>query len=206
MSRRRSTRTAPARPGSRRRGRSAPPRPWPARAGSRRSRWRSPGTPPTGRRSRRPPRATGGSAEARSSGSPWPPPCQTGPTAWMMHRAGRAKPGVARASPVGQRPSAAHASARPGPAAAKIAPHTPPPASRAELAAFTMASVASAVMSPWTASRRGATAATLLQPARFRPEMPQSDINGQEIGQTANFHLRRGDASVQSDTVVILQA
>src|SRR6266702_322454 len=57
-----------------------------------------------------------------------------------------------RASPVGQPLSARHSSSSAGPAARWIAPSTPPPPSSVVLAAFTMASTACAVMSPWTAS------------------------------------------------------
>src|SRR5262245_6921548 len=124
----------------------------------------------------------------------------------MIHRAGSAKPGGARASPVGHGATASHASVRPAPAARKMAPHTPPPACSPEFAAFTMASVASVVMSPCTASRRGATAEGY-SAWRFRhAKARESDIGTLEIGQTPNFHLRRGDANDQSDTVVILQA
>ena len=69
-----------------------------------------------------------GTAVARTraaAASPWSPPRQTGPTVWTMKRAGSRKPGVSTASPVGAPPSRAHAASSSGPAAAKIAPHTP---------------------------------------------------------------------------------
>src|ERR1700752_1724076 len=73
----------------------------------------------------------------------------------MIHRAGRSKPGVALASPVGHLPRAAQASrSRRRPAARWMAPSTPPPPARAELAALTTASTASVVMSPSTTSIR----------------------------------------------------
>src|SRR5512144_64654 len=65
----------------------------------------------------------------------------------MTYRAGSRKPGVMRASPVGQPPAAAHAAASSGPALAWMAPHTPPPAASISLAALTMASTRSVVMS-----------------------------------------------------------
>src|SRR5690606_21687209 len=65
----------------------------------------------------------------------------------MMKRAGSACPAVSLASPGAQPPSLRHSSSRPGPAARWIAPSTPPPPSRVELAALTMASMSSVVMS-----------------------------------------------------------
>src|SRR4051794_35238598 len=79
----------------------------------------------------------------------------------MIQRAGRRKPGVALASPVGQPPSSAQAASRSGPAAAKIAPHTPPPRVRPELAAFTTACTVSRVISPCTVSSVAGTTAEL---------------------------------------------
>src|SRR5438128_5286645 len=92
----------------------------------------------------------------------------------MIQRAWRRKPGVALASPVGQPPSSAQAPSSSGPAAEKIAPHTPPPRARPELAAFTIASTASRVMSPRVAS---SVAATDSEPRgrRYRPETDDSD-------------------------------
>src|SRR5690606_31561308 len=60
-----------------------------------------------------------------------------------------------RASPVGQPPSVRHSARRPGPAARWMAPSTPPPPSRDELAALTMASTFARVMSPCSARMRG---------------------------------------------------
>ena len=62
-------------------------------------------------------------------------------------------PGVTLASPVWHPPSSAHAASSSGPAAAKIAPHTPPPRRSAVLAAFTIASIRSVVMSSVTTVR-----------------------------------------------------
>src|SRR3546814_11285298 len=67
----------------------------------------------------------------------------------MTRRARRACPPVTLASPVGQPPRALHSARRPGPAALWMAPSPPPPPSRDRLAAFTMASTASVVMSAW---------------------------------------------------------
>src|SRR5690349_15672301 len=72
----------------------------------------------------------------------------------MTQRAGRRKPGVALASPVLQPPRGRHASSSSGPAARWMAPSTPLPPSSELLAALTMASTVSAVMSPHTASTR----------------------------------------------------
>src|SRR3990172_9365621 len=55
---------------------------------------------------------------------------------------------VMRASPVGQPPMRRHSARIAGPPAAWIAPSTPPPPSRLELAALTMASALTRVMSP----------------------------------------------------------
>src|SRR5258705_12286903 len=78
----------------------------------------------------------------------------------MTKRAGRRKPSVILASPVGQRTPGRtcairrHASTSSGPAARWMAPATPPQPSRASFAAFTIASTASAVMSPLRSSMR----------------------------------------------------
>src|SRR5439155_11426670 len=66
----------------------------------------------------------------------------------MTWRALRRWPPVILASPVLQPWSRRHSSTRPGPAARWMAPSTPPPPSNDELAALTMASTSSAVMSP----------------------------------------------------------
>jgi hypothetical protein len=64
-----------------------------------------------------------------------------------MYLAFRSKAGVMTADPVLQCPILLHACSRFSlPAAAKIAPQTPPPAQRPSFAAFTIASVFSAVM------------------------------------------------------------
>ncbi len=91
--------------------------------------------------------------DASSAGSVWPR-CAFGPAVWMTQRAGRSNPSVATASPTGS-PSGSvvarscrHAASSRGPAAAWIAPSTPPPPSSEELAAFTIASASWVVMSP----------------------------------------------------------
>src|SRR5215207_952604 len=92
--------------------------------------------------------------DARRSPSPAFPPCQTGPTVWMTHVAGRLNPGVIRAWPVEHPPILRVASRRRGPAARWMAPSTPPPPRRDELAALTMASTGRVVMSAWIISTR----------------------------------------------------
>src|SRR4051812_39661404 len=88
--------------------------------------------------------------DASSSGSPWCPPRHTGPTVWITCRTESRPAPVIFASPVSQPPSDRHSSSSSGPAARWIAPSTPPPPSRLELAALTIASAsASVVMSPW---------------------------------------------------------
>src|SRR5579862_8794416 len=61
--------------------------------------------------------------------------------------AGSRYPRVILAAPVTQPPSVRHSASRSGPAARWIAPSTPPPPSKLRLAALTMASTASIVMS-----------------------------------------------------------
>src|SRR5208282_996330 len=79
-----------------------------------------------------------------------------GPTVWMTYFAGRRPPVVRTALPAGRRPILAtmrlHSSRIDGPPARWMAPSTPPPPSREELAALTMASVVSLAMSacPWS--------------------------------------------------------
>ena len=58
------------------------------------------------------------------------------------------QPEVNFASPVLHPPSVAHSSRSEDPAALWIAPSTPPPPSKEELAAFTMAPISSRVISP----------------------------------------------------------
>src|SRR4051794_19442724 len=70
----------------------------------------------------------------------------------MTWRAGSLPAVVAFASPVSQPPSSRHCSRISGPPARWIVPSTPPPPSRLELAALTIASTACSVMSPRTAS------------------------------------------------------
>src|SRR5208283_4637853 len=74
-----------------------------------------------------------------------------GPTVWMTYLAGRRPPVVRTALPAGRRPILAtmrlHSSRIEGPPARWMAPSTPPPPRSEELAALTMASVVSLVMS-----------------------------------------------------------
>ncbi len=78
-------------------------------------------------------------------------PRQMGPTVWITACAGSANPSVITACPVGQPPNFRQARAISAyPAAAKIAPQTPPPGARAELAALTMTSTCIVVMSCFT--------------------------------------------------------
>src|SRR5665811_1144491 len=105
----------------------------------------------------------------------------------MTHRAGRSPAPVATASPTGRpcgyavRRSSRHSASRRGPAARWIAPSTPPPPSKELLAALTIASTSSVVMSPSTAckeaprrsifptySRRPTTCQDHRQPAKIR--------------------------------------
>ena len=136
---------APARPGPRR-GRCG----WPARAGSRRSRWRWPGRRSTGPRPRPPGRWPAGSSSPAASSSP---------------RRRRARPARRRAPPseraAGARPSGGRRrwGSRPAPRTRRRVRARPRRGWRrrprrreasASLAAFTMASTSSRVMSPWT--------------------------------------------------------
>jgi hypothetical protein len=73
--------------------------------------------------------------------------------------------------PVAHDPIAAHASSSSAPAAAKIAPQTPPPLRSAALAALTIASTVSSVMSP-----RAASIVTLEILPGFTEPTPLSDI------------------------------
>jgi len=93
-------------------------------------------------------RQTGPVATRQMSGSPTSPPRQIGPTVWMTCPAGKRYPRVSRASPGGQPPSVRHSASSSGPAARWIAPSTPPPPSSEVLAALTIASTVSRVMSP----------------------------------------------------------
>src|SRR5580693_1515517 len=70
--------------------------------------------------------------------------------------AGNRWPRVILAAPVAQPPSALHSSYSSGPAARWIAPSTPPPPSKLRLAALTMASTASVVISATQISSRAA--------------------------------------------------
>src|SRR5690606_38446953 len=82
----------------------------------------------------------------------------SGPTVWITQRAGSSPAAVGTASPTGS-PSgksvartSRHSARSAGPAAAWIAPSTPPPPRSDPFAALTIASTRSRVMSPSTAS------------------------------------------------------
>ena len=122
-----------------------------APGGSRTRRWRSPGRRSSGRRSDRPPRAIAGST-TRAARLRRRPPRQTGPTVWITHRAGSRKPAWSWRRRWRNRRGSRQAASSSGPAARWIAPSTPPPPSSDSFAALTIASVVSAVMSPWTTS------------------------------------------------------
>src|SRR5262245_47856561 len=94
-----------------------------------------------------------------------------------MYRAGSRKPSVSLASPVWQPPSAAHARSSSGPAAAKIAPHTPPPRARRPLAALTIASTDNVVISP---SHGRIRAAIVLFVRRFPPGLAPALAEGRD--------------------------
>ena len=82
---------------------------------------------------------------------PMAAPLPTGPTVWMTYLAGRAKPSVMTAAPVSQCPTARQAhSSWAHPAAPKMAPQTPQPGVSSLLAAFTMASALTLVISPFS--------------------------------------------------------
>src|SRR3989338_8546703 len=87
-------------------------------------------------------------APAKSLSSPCFPSRYMGPTAWITCFAFRLPPVVITALPVGQPPIFLHSSIIFGPPALWMAPSTPPQPASLELAAFTIASVSSWVMSP----------------------------------------------------------
>src|SRR5579884_2811165 len=76
-----------------------------------------------------------------------------GPTAWKTYLACKRPAPVATALPVGQRPILRHSSMMLGPPARWMAPSTPPPPASAELAALTMASASTFVISPCCKAR-----------------------------------------------------
>ena len=92
--------------------------------------------------------------DARMPASPDPPPYQTGPTVRITRLAGSRPAATATACPAGSgardRAISAQAASNSGPPALWMAPSTPPPPRRPELAALTMASTAWTVMSPIT--------------------------------------------------------
>src|SRR3954471_8792492 len=80
-----------------------------------------------------------------------------------------------RASPVGHPPSVRHSSSSFGPAASWIAPSTPPPPNRLLLAALTITSTCSSVMSPLMISIRSGTLRLYPRPSD-RAEGEQVDL------------------------------
>src|SRR5215211_2530872 len=108
-------------------------------------------------------------ADARRSSSPSLPPCQTGPTAWITMLAGKSPAVVALASPGSQPPSRLDSSRIAGPPVRWIAPSTPPPPSREVLAALTIASTETFVMSPCLSSMRSVMPPTVLPRDRGDP-------------------------------------
>src|SRR5450759_3334479 len=109
-------------------------------------------------------------APASCTGSPWSPPRQTGPTAWITQRAGRAPAPVATAVPAGV-PYACRARSSAmisGPPARWIAPSTPPPPASAAFAALPIASAAIAVLSPSTRTSSPAPNWCSISPPRGR--------------------------------------
>src|SRR5665647_1851712 len=100
----------------------------------------------------------------------------------MTQCAGRSPAPVATASPTGRpcgysvRRSSRHSASRRGPAARWMAPSTPPPPSRELLAALTIASTSSVVMSPSTASREApwrSILRTVVPSADYLPRSPR---------------------------------
>ena len=112
--------------------------------------------------------------EARSSSSLAPPPCQTGPTVWITCRAGSLPAVVAFASPVSHPPSRRLSSRIADPPARWIAPSTPPPPSKDELAALTIASTSCFVMSPSTSSMRPTQEAYVRRAESHREERDEA--------------------------------
>src|SRR5436305_4455508 len=106
----------------------------------------------------------------------------------MTCLAGRSYPLVIRASPVSHPPSVRHSSRSRGPAARWMAPSTPPPPSSDELAALTMASTSSFVMSPvWM---RILSSALLISHSEHA-EARLLDFGVERRGQAERQHLAR---------------
>src|SRR5258705_13528565 len=106
-----------------------------------------------------------------------------GPTAWKTHLAGSRPAVVATALPVGQVANAASSRMMVGPPARWMAPSTPPPPAREELAALAMASTGILVMSPST--RRMVCVGIVTQAS-----WPASTIYDNRKGGAENFYLR----------------
>src|SRR5262245_40008328 len=94
-----------------------------------------------------------------------------------MYRADSPNPSVSLASPVWQPPRAEQARSSSGPAAAKIAPHTPPPRARRPLAALTIASTGKVVISP---SQGRIRAVIVLFVRRFRAGLAPALAEGRD--------------------------
>src|ERR1043166_1526630 len=120
---------------------------------------------------------------SRTCGSLRVPPCHTGPTVWITYRAFRFAPEVITACPAGRVPRCSriflHSASRAGPAARWMAPSTPPPPSREELAALTIASLDSSVILPTTSSRTA-----------FFP-MRDPKLDAIYLSSTKGFHSRQ---------------
>src|SRR3954471_6336443 len=126
------------------------------------------------------------------SASPSRPPCQTGPTVWITQRAGRRYPAVALASP-GRHPSRPrHSASSSGPAARWMAPSTPPPPRRDSLAALTMASTSSCVMSPSMTSRRA-----MMLPVADRTGVEMDEAGARVEADAAHLQRARGLAHLE---------
>src|SRR5882672_567398 len=122
----------------------------------------------------------------------------------MTKRAGRRKPSVIRASPVGQRTPGRTSACRrqacrsSGPAARWIAPSAPPPPSICSLAAFAIASTSSLVMAP----RSSTTALTLALADVAGLEMRMLD----DAEAVAEWILDRADDDAVADVMHGLDA
>src|SRR5436305_14332721 len=119
----------------------------------------------------------------------------------MTWRAGRLYAAAIRASTVGRPPTLRHSSRSFGPAARWIAPSTPPPPSRLELAAFTMASTFCSVTSPMVISMR--LAALLIKVLCSRPyaQRPRraAERADQEVIVIAEGELEAGEKNHVTD-------
>src|SRR5689334_9998883 len=118
-----------------------------------------------------------------------------GPTVWITRFAGRFPPVVATASPAGRRwmrrITSRHSAMIAGPPARWIAPSTPPPPARWLLAALTIPSTASWVMSPRTRDTRQPFHSTSI--CRLQ-DAPQEVADAREVLLRHVFDHQRGHA------------